>query len=67
MAYDDPVFLGLMAAQHRNMQLASKMGIIAFIPWIKDILPRSWLGVDLLEKSLENIEQYFKVNNSIRQ
>lgn len=61
MAHDDPLILGFMAAQRRNMELGATMGIVGFIPWLKDILPRSWLGVDLIEGSLAEIEQYFWV------
>jgi hypothetical protein len=61
MAHDDPVILGFIAAIHRNMELAGTMGILGFIPWLKDILPSTWLGVNLIEESQQNIENYFKV------
>lgn len=60
MEYDDPVFLGFMAAMKRNMKLATR-GIIGFIPWLKDTIPQSWTGVNLIEESLETINNYFKV------
>ncbi len=62
MAHDDPVFLNFMATQRRNMELGATMGIVGFIPWLKDLLPRSWLGVDLIENSLADIEKFFEVS-----
>ncbi len=61
MEYDDPLFLGLMAAIRRNMEISTKMGIVGFIPWLKNILPRSWLGINLMEESVEAVNSYFKV------
>ena len=61
MAHDDPVFLGFMLAIRRNMELAGTMGILGFIPWLKDILPGTWLGVDLVEESVGKLENHFKV------
>ena len=61
MEYDDPLFLYFMAAIRQNFEIGSKMGIVGFIPWLKNILPRSWTGVNLMEESIENVTKYFKV------
>ena len=62
MEYDDPFFLGIMAALRHNMETGATMGIVGFIPWLKDLLPRSWTGVDSMEESMESINNdYFKV------
>jgi len=50
-----------MAAIRRNMELAGTMGILGFIPWLKDILPGTWLGVNLVEESVGKLENHFKV------
>ena len=61
MEYDVPLFLYFMAAIRQNFEIGSKMGIVGFIPWLKNILPRSWTGVNLMEESIENVTKYFKV------
>ena len=61
MEYDDPLFQYFMAAFKRNMETGTTMGIVGFIPWLKNILPHSWTGVNLMEESLETLNKYFKV------
>lgn len=61
MAHDDPVFLGFMAAIRNNMETAGTSGIVGFIPWLKDVFPRSLLGVDRMEDSVDRIYSYFEV------
>ena len=61
MPHDDPTFLGFMAAIRHNMETGGKMGIVGFIPWLKDLLPRSWLGIDAMEASVANVYSYFEV------
>ena len=61
MEYDDPLFLYFMAAIRQNMEIGSKMGVVGFIPWLKNVLPRSWTGVNLMEESVGNVLKYLKV------
>lgn len=61
MKYDDPIFLGFMAALRRNMELTSSMGVVGFVPWLKYFLPKSWTGVNLMEESVRSINSYLKV------
>ena len=61
MEYDDTLFLYFMAAISHYMEAGSKMGIVGFIPWLKNVLPRSWTGVNRMEESVENVMKYFKV------
>ena len=61
MEYDDPLFMYFMTAVMQYMEIGSKMGVVGFIPWLKNVLPRSWTGVNRMEESLENVMKYFKV------
>lgn len=61
MEYDDPFFKYFVTAVFHYMEIGSKMGIVGFIPWLKNILPHSWTGVNLMEESLETLNKYFKV------
>ena len=61
MDHNDPIFVGFTAAVNQNIQLAGTMGILAFIPWLTKILPRSWTGQDLVEANLNSINVYIKV------
>ena len=63
MEYDDPTFLGFMAAVNRNMKIGAKLGIVGFIPWLRMLMPDSWLGVNLMTESLVQINDYFVVND----
>ena len=47
------------------METGGKMGIVGFIPWLKDLLPRSWLGIDAMEASVANVYRYFEVGLKI--
>nr|QSD59122.1 CYP3681A1 [Diaphanosoma celebensis]QST15080.1 CYP370C11 protein [Diaphanosoma celebensis] len=60
MEYDDPTFLGFMEANNRNFQLSTRMGIIGFIPWLKTLLPESWLGLNFLKETRGQIIDYIK-------
>ena len=64
MDYDDPIFLGFMAAFRRNMELTASVGALGFIPWIPKILPNSWTGVDLVHQSVVDISKLFTVKQS---
>lgn len=61
MEYDDPVFLDFMAALRRNMEIVASVGVVGFLPWLKNILPPSWTGVNLMQESLDSINVHFKV------
>lgn len=64
MDYDDPIFLGFMAAFRRNMELTASVGALGFIPWIPKILPNSWTGVDLVHQSVVDISKLFTVKKN---
>ncbi len=61
MAHDDPAFLGFMDAIRKNLEATASMGIVGFIPWLTNLLPRSWLGLDLLDERRDAIVKYFEV------
>ena len=46
----------------QNFETGGAMGIVGFIPWLKDLLPRSWLGIDAMEASIATVHGYFEVN-----
>ncbi len=61
MAHDDPVFLGFMEAIRKNLETTNSLGVVAFIPWLTNILPRSWLGLNLVDKRKNAIMKFFEV------
>ena len=61
MAHDDPFFLGFMEATRKSLETTCSMGVVGFIPWLTHLLPRSWLGLDLVEKNRNAIVKYFEV------
>lgn len=61
MDYDDPVFLGFMAAFRRNMELTATVGALGFIPWLPKILPDTWTGVSVVKKTVDEITTCFQV------
>ena len=44
----------------------ASMGVVGFMPWITNLLPRSWLGLDLLLDERRNvISKYFEEFGSL--
>lgn len=60
MEYDDPKFLGFMAAIRRNMEEGLSAGIVGFLPWLRNILPKSFTKIDLIQESIDTTYNYFK-------
>ena len=61
MAHDDSIFLGFMEALRKNLETGFSLGIVGFMPWVNNILPRSWLGVDLMHERLDQFFSYIEV------
>jgi len=61
MAHDDPIFLGFMEAVRKNMETGGSMGIVSFLPWLRKLLPESWLGIDLMEERKVRVYSYIEV------
>ena len=66
MAHDDPVFLGFMEAVRKNMETGFSLGIVGFMPWLNNLLPRSWLGLDLMQERVDRVYSYFEVLKNIQ-
>ena len=61
MAHDDPIFLGFMEAVRKNMESLVALGIVTFLPWLRKLLPESWLGIDLMEERRIRVYGYIEV------
>ena len=61
MKHDDPVFLGFMTAIRNNLEIGAAIGVVGFVPWLRKILPKSWIGLNLMEERLDIVYRYFKV------
>jgi len=63
MAHDDPVFIGFMEAVRKNMETGGALGIVTFLTWLRDLLPNSWFGVDLMEERRNRVYGHIEVYN----
>jgi len=61
MAHDDPVCIGFMEAVRKNMESLVALGIVTFLPWLRKLLPESWLGIDVMEERRIRVYGYIEV------
>ena len=63
MPHDDPIFIGYIEAVKKNMEAGAAVGVISFLPWLINFLPKSWIGLDSMEQRMNSMYSYFEVRN----
>jgi len=60
LEYDNPLFLKLVSSINLNFEVGGSFGIINFLPWLAKIMPASFLGIDKVQHSVEQLHRYFR-------